>query len=112
MVTGRWPVPGGGGCRSWWSLPVVAVAGAGGGCRWWRWAEVVVFAGGGGGDRWWWLPVAVAGGGGCRWPEGIFVINKRLEGMEFNSIPFEKEGANPQVKIHGIEFHSFGNQTT
>ena len=94
VVSGYWPVAG----ARWRWLPVVVVTDAGGGCRWWRWPEVVVFAGGGGGDRWWWLPVAVAGGGGCRWPEGIFVINKRLEGMEFNSIPFEKEWANPQMK--------------
>ena len=52
---------------------------------------------GGDGQKWWWLPVAVAVVGRW-WPEGIFVINKIFEGMEFNSIPFEKEWANPQGK--------------
>ena len=76
-------VAGGGGGRKWWWLLV-----AGGGGYRWRWPEVVVASsGGGGGCRWWWW-----------WPEGIFVINNRLEGMKFNSTSFEKEWPNPQMK--------------
>ena len=67
-----------------------------GGGRWWWWWLLVA----GGGCRWRWPKVMVVADGGQRrwWPEGIFVINKRLEEMEFNSISFEKEWVNQQVK--------------
>ena len=65
-----------------------------------------------------WPPVVVAAGGGCRWRLTVVAVGHfcHLEKLRGNGIEFHQiwEGMMNSLNqgIHGIEFHSIGNQTT
>ena len=97
------------GGAGWWRLRlrvVVAAGGGGGGGRRRRPKEVVVVVAAGDGCRRSWLPVTVVAG-------GHFCHLEKLgrNGIEFHQI-WDGMMNSLNQGIHGIQFHSIGNQTT